>query len=224
MLGIVGVISLVNVSMNNTNANNDLVNFIDKNPRMLKDTWLDYSSNKSIVDYLYKNKMTIFNDVEKFRPNDNIIRAEVVKFFVNFAKAKGFVTSSNNNCNFTDLNGVDSTLTPYIKEACQMGLFNGSKWKFNPYGKLTYWEAIAVTMRMIEGRKLPEGWSHWALSSFEKAKEYMMILNQLKWVSSSNTSALNNPISRVDMWRLLEGADFYILQLQPSLKNFLNNL
>lgn len=127
MLGIVGVISLVNVSMNNTNANNDLVNFVDKNPRMLKDTWLDYSSNKSIVDYLYKNKMTIFNDVEKFRPNDNIIRAEVVKFFVNFAKAKGFVTSSNNNCNFTDLNGVDSTLTPYIKEACQMGLFNGSK-------------------------------------------------------------------------------------------------
>ena len=65
MLGIVGVISLVNVSINNTNANNDLVNFIDKNPRMLKDTWLDYSSNKSIVDYLYKNKMTIFNDVEK---------------------------------------------------------------------------------------------------------------------------------------------------------------
>ena len=43
MLGIVGVISLVNVSMNNTNANNDLVNFVDKNPRMLKDTWLDYS-------------------------------------------------------------------------------------------------------------------------------------------------------------------------------------
>ena len=55
---------------------------------MSQDTWLDYSSDKNVVKYLYQNNMTKYDKVADFRGSDTILRAEVTKFFTRFAKAK----------------------------------------------------------------------------------------------------------------------------------------
>lgn len=208
---------------NFTFASNDFFDFVKNESRMSQDTWLDYSSDKNVVKYLYQNNMTKYDKVSDFRGSDTILRAEVTKFFTRFAKAKWFVSSSNNNCNFSDISNTAEDLKVTIKEACQMWLFNGNKWKFNPYWDLTYWEALAVTIRMIDWAKLSEGGSHWAMNYLKKANSYMMRLRQLQY-AESNPSILNQPISRIDMWRLLEWADFYKLQLLPVLEKFKQNI
>jgi len=51
-----------------------------------------------------------------------------------------------------------------------------------------------------------------------------MNLKQLKWVTDSNTSMLNQPISRIDMGRLLEGADYKKNVVDKKAKEFVQSL
>lgn len=225
-LGLMALVWLFSTQQFSYAADGDkMLDFIKTTDRFWTNSWLDYSSNQSIVTYLYKLNMTKYNNVKEFRAYDWILRAEVVKFFVNFAKAKGFNNNYNENakCNFTDIANVDSSLKPYIIESCKMWLFQGSRWKFNPYGKLTYWEALAVTLRMVDWVKLPESWKHWAMSYLKKAESYMMILMPIKY-ASSNPWQLNDTISRIDMWRLLEGADFIKKVLPKQTEQFMKDI
>lgn len=209
-----------------TYASNSFFDFVVEDDRVAKESWLDYSSDQNIVTYLNKLGMTKFDKLNDFMPHKNITRAEVSKFFVNFAEKKGFAEYDvNKNCVFKDIWAYkNSDLWAYMVKACKLGLFNGHKGKFNPWGNLTYGEALAVTLRMIDKVKLPETWNHWALSYFNKAKEYNMNLKQLKWVSDTNVSALNQPISRIDMWRLLEGADYKKNVIDKKAKEFVQSL
>lgn len=207
-------------------ATNSFLDFVADDERIAKESWLDYSSDQNIVTYLNKLGMTKFDKLNDFMPHKNITRAEVSKFFVNFAEKKGFANyEGNRNCSFKDIGAYkNSDLATYMVKACMLGLFNGHKGNFNPWGNLTYGEALAVTLRMIDKVKLPETWSHWALSSFNKAKDYNMNLKQLKWVTDSNTSMLNQPISRIDMGRLLEGADYKKNVVDKKAKEFVQSL
>lgn len=189
-----------------------------------KNTWLNLN-DKEIVKYLYDNNMTMFNDFNKFRPYDNILRSEVTKFFVKFAEKKWFAENKRDisQCNFKDVKSwkVAADLIWTIKQSCVYWLFNWNKWNFNPYWNITKWEALAVTIRMIEWKKLDESWKHFALSYYNKAKEYNLNLPWLEWVQY-NVNLLNQPISRVDMWRLLEWAEYYKLKVEKSINNTLN--
>ena len=51
----------------------------------------------------------------------------------------------------------------------------------------------------------------------------MIALPSLNW-AEYNTSLLNQPITRVDMWRLLEWVEFYKNKVQKAVDNTLNSL
>lgn len=209
-----------------TFASQNFLDFVAEDERIAKDSWLDYSSDQNVVTYLHNLGMTMFSDLNDFMPNRNITRAEVTKFFVNFAEKKGFANyEGKRNCSFKDIGSYkNSDLGTYMVKSCMLGLFNGSKGKFNPSGNLTYGEALAVTLRMIDGVKLSESGNHWAINYFKKAKDYNMNLKQLRWVTDESTSMLNQPISRIDMGRLLEGADYKKNQIDKKVKDMVNSL
>ena len=207
-------------------AGYDIFSLINE-PRITKQNWLN-NNDQEVVKYLYDNKMTIFSDFNKFRPYDNILRSEVTKFFVKFAESKWLASIKKQayECNFNDVKEwkVATDLIQTIKTSCQYGLFNWNKWNFNPSWNITKGEAIAVTIRMIEWKKTEESWSHWALNYYKKAKDtYMIALPSLNW-AEYNTSLLNQPITRVDMWRLLEWVEFYKNKVQKAVDNTLNSL
>lgn len=199
-----------------------LADFLDDSRLQNDSTWLN-TNDREVVQYLYDNWMTIYSDFNQFRPYDKILRSEVTKFFVNFGEAKWFVSVVNpeSKCNFKDVPAnFNDSLRPKIKMSCVYWLFNWSNWKFNPYWYLTKWEALAVTLRMIDWRQ-PETWSHWAMNYLKRAKELNINLPSLKY-AESNPQLLNEPITRVDMWRLLEGAEFVKLKVPQAMSEILN--
>ena len=115
-------------------ATNSFLDFVADDERIAKESWLDYSSDQNIVTYLNKLGMTKFDKLNDFMPNKNITRAEVSKFFVNFAEKKGFANyEGNRNCSFKDIGAYkNSDLATYMVKACMLGLFNGHKGNFNP--------------------------------------------------------------------------------------------
>lgn len=207
-------------------ANNDPGDFLDflvTDERITQNTWLNYSSDQNIVTYLHSIGMTKFAQLKDFLPRNLITRAEASKFFVKFAEQQGFARKVNDEtmCTFSDIQKYQkSDLYQTMVQSCLYGLFNGSNGEFNPDGNLTNGEAIAVLIRMIEGKKLDEtSTQHWALAYLEKSNDLRLILNQLATASKSNTQPLNLNISRIDMARLFEGAN-YRKNLEKKITDF----
>lgn len=195
-----------------TNEPGDFLDFLATDERLTQNTRLDYSSDQNIVTYLHSIGMTKFDQLKDFLPSNLITRAEASKFFVKFAEQQKLAKTVNDEttCTFSDIQKYQkSDLHQTMIQSCLYGLFNGSQGKFNPDGNLTNGEAIAVLIRMLEGKKLDEtSPQHWALSYLVKTKDLRLILNQLASASESNTQPLNFNISRIDMARLFEGANY----------------
>lgn len=104
------------------------------------------------IYWMYDNGITKYNTVENFRPFDGITRQEAAKIFTLFREAiiQGTPDNSSVNCAFTDLDTADSTLTPYITQACQLWILKGSNWIFNPQWVLSKPQAVAILVRMLE--------------------------------------------------------------------------
>lgn len=202
----------------------DFLEFLANDERVAKNTWLEYSSDQSVVDFLHSIGMTKFPKLNDFLPNNLITRAEASKFFVKFAEQQGLARKVNDEaaCSFSDIEKYQkSDLYQTMLQSCQYGLFNGSEGKFNPDGNLTNGEAIAVLIRMIEGKKLDESSElHWSLAYLKKVKEARLILNQLATAGETNIQPLNQKINRIDMGRLFEGVN-YKKNLEKKIADFL---
>lgn len=113
------------------------------------------SALDNAITRAYTKKLTSFLATEDFKPNNSIRRDEAAKFFVNFAKLVGKTkyTVNANQCQFSDLNKAWSDLRNIITESCKLGIFKGTKGKFNPTDNLTNAEAIAVLMRIVDGNQ-----------------------------------------------------------------------
>lgn len=131
------------------------------------------SSWKSVLDFGYANWLTIFNEVSKFRPADDLLREESTKFFTQaFDELFSSTTlSSTSSCAFSDITTADQTLIPFIVQSCEKWIFKWSDGKFWPKRKLTNAEAIAVVIRMIDGM-LDEKASPWYGSYYTKLASY----------------------------------------------------
>lgn len=79
----------------------------------------------SVLDWMHSNGLTKYDQVNDFRPNDNITRGEASKFVTKYAEYKQ-LAKNYNQCAFSDIEGYDYTLVPTIKEACEYGLMKGS--------------------------------------------------------------------------------------------------
>lgn len=197
-----------------TNANPaNFLDFLAENePRLSQKSRLRYDQDQQIVDFLHAIGMTKFPQIKDFMPHQSISRAEASKFFVKFADNTGIFTKNKKTdsiCEFSDIAAYKKQdLYQTMLTACEYGLFQGSEWKFNPEGKLSFAEAITVAIRMLDGKLLEESPIHRSLNYLNQAHQYRLILTQLQKVSAENLDPLGFPISRLDLGRLLEGVHF----------------
>lgn len=191
-----------------SNASTGFLDFLLTEERISKDSRLEYGSDQKIVDFLHSIGMTKYSKLSDFMPNKTITRAEASKFFVKFTENAGFlkkIEKSDSDCIFSDISAYQKQdLHASMISSCEYGLFKGSEGKFNPEGNLTFGEALAVTLRMLDGKKLDETGTHRALNYVKQAQNYRLILTQLQNISENNLEPLGNAITRLDLGRLLE--------------------
>jgi hypothetical protein len=77
----------------------------------------------SAVSWAFDAGLTKFADADAFMPFNNITREQEAKFVVGFAKSTlGLTADTSKTCSFSDESSVDSSLTSFVTEACQMGI------------------------------------------------------------------------------------------------------
>lgn len=75
----------------------------------------DFSEH--VFPWLSETGLTKYDQEADFRGNDAITRGEAAKFIAQYAKEIG-LEKTYTACEFTDLEGYDATLLPFIEEAC----------------------------------------------------------------------------------------------------------
>jgi hypothetical protein len=140
---------------------------------------------------MFSNGLTTMTSESAFRPADAVTRGEITKFFVGYAKLKN-LSKTDQNCNFSDIAGYDSTLTPFIAEACAYGLMKGSNGVFRPNANLTEAEAITVIARTLMGMQNENGNPRWD-EYYQIGKTYGIIPSS-KTVRSLDTMASRSTV------------------------------
>lgn len=101
------------------------------------------------INWMYENKLTIYNDPTKFGIYNPITREQASKFFVNFyIAAFDKVLSIPIQNPFKDIENADPTLYRYILSSYSFWLFKWNNGKFMPFNHLTKAQALAVMIRM----------------------------------------------------------------------------
>jgi hypothetical protein len=102
---------------------------------------------------MYENELTIFSTPATFMIDKEITREQASKFFVVLARIFTTIQPDISKiANFNDIEKADRTLKPYITEAFQMDIFQGTNNKFLPFNNLTQAQALAVITRVIFGK------------------------------------------------------------------------
>ncbi len=129
---------------------------------------------------MFSNGLTTMSETG-FRPNDQVTRGEISKFFTKFAEVKGLEkTKTASECQFNDVAGYDSTLVPTIIEACEYGLVKGSNGSYFPNKSLTEAEALTVVVRSLLGFQDETGTPWW--TEYYNAGKWLGILdNETLW-------------------------------------------
>ncbi|MFA6255883.1 MAG: hypothetical protein WC606_01745 [Candidatus Absconditabacterales bacterium] len=142
------------------------------------------------ITWMNTNGLTKFTNAQDFMATKTLRRDEASKFFVQYATEILGLTpdTSKASCNFNDLGKARPDLKDLVKEACQLGLFQGANGKFMPTQSLTNAQAITVLIRMIDGKK-DETQGHFAQKYFEKAQE-LGLMNGLTLNSTANFDKL----------------------------------
>ena len=109
------------------------------------------SSNDEVLYRLQEYGLTKYTKRSDFRPDDFITRWEAAKFVTQYADAAWIEKQLWANCTFTDINNYDSSLRPFISQACQFELLRWFKNKFMPYDYITQAQALAIVIRSING-------------------------------------------------------------------------
>ncbi|MEY3197836.1 MAG: hypothetical protein RL023_557 [Candidatus Parcubacteria bacterium] len=155
------------------------------------------SSFSPVLDWMYSNGLTKYDNETDYRPNDSVTRGEIAKFFVQYAKYKN-LTKGSTTCNFNDIASYDSTLTPFITEACEFGLMKGSQGNFRPNANLTEAEAVTVIARTMFGLQNENGNPRWS--------EYYNIATTYNIISGRDVWALDRKASRATVGTWLYNA------------------
>ena len=117
-----------------------------------------YASDPEFVDalaWMYDNGLTMFNDVNSYRPAESVTREQAAKFVSQFRTnvLTCAVTSPACDGNFADMSSADASLQSSINQACSLGLMKGSNGMFMPKSKLTRAQLFTTIIRALEGNK-----------------------------------------------------------------------
>ncbi len=160
-----------------------------------------------VLQWMYDNGLTSYDTEVGFMPDDYLQRGQAAKFIATYGVMIG-LEETNTNCTFEDVAGYDETLTPYIQQACAMGLLKGANGKFWPSEAITQAQAMTMVMRIKEGF-LDETGNPWYAAYSARAKETGIVMqNELsntpdatpvargimaKWLYRSNVIRNTNP-------------------------------
>jgi len=121
----------------------------------IETTWL--TEFEQALAWMYANGLTQYNTTETYRPGDGLTREEAAKIIGETYRKLGYPTATKNeNCSFADASQFDPTLVTNISDVCAWWLFQGSQWNFLPTENMTKGQALAVLVRMLEGKKSEE--------------------------------------------------------------------
>lgn len=180
-------------------------------------------TNDSVHSRLYNNGLTRYDSLGDFRPDDWITRGEMSKFVTKYAEFR-WLQKNYNQCNFNDIGWYDSTLEPFILEACQYGLLKGSGNSFNPTGNVTEAQAITVVIRSL----------YWFLDEtgayrrqpYLEAGRYLDIANQ--WETIESVDYTNITRIKMGKWFYLAAqktdAEIQTLDGEEQLRNILQEI
>jgi len=71
------------------------------------------------------NGLTTFKTVQTYMPFEILTReqaSKILDIFANVFGLKDSIKTQNTDCNFTDINTADTSLTTHIKNVCAMGI------------------------------------------------------------------------------------------------------
>ena len=139
---------------------------------------------------MFTNGLTKYNTEKDYRADDALTRQEMSKIISQAYTAFGYEqTEKNQSCSFLDSGSFESSLGEYIVSACKRGLLKGSQGKFLPKDKLTRPEAIAILIRMFEGKSSQE-------TRNPRRGDYYLKARALGLTNVSNQTAFDKTISR----------------------------
>ena len=114
-------------------------------------TWTEF---QQALAWMYANGLTMYNNETSYRPDDWLLREEAAKIIGQAFVVLGYAqTTKNNNCTFLDSVNIDPTLTSHVTNTCKRGIFKGTtEWNFLPREQLTRPQAMALLVRIFEGK------------------------------------------------------------------------
>ena len=107
------------------------------------------AEDRHAYDRAYGEFMTSMSSFSAFRFEDPVTRQESSKFLLVGAEALGIDLSSDQKCDFTDLDDADPSLLPYIYEWCKVGIFKAQR-GFQPFSVLTRAQAELTIARILK--------------------------------------------------------------------------
>jgi len=143
--------------------------------------------------WMYANGLTRYNNSQEYRPNDSLTREEAAKIIWEAYRKLGYpITTKNESCSFTDASQFDPTLVVNIQDVCKRWLFQGSQGEFLPTESMTKGQALAVLVRMLEGKKSDESMAIW----WEKYHQKWVTI----WLTTdTNVDNFASPITREEI-------------------------
>jgi hypothetical protein len=114
---------------------------------------LTWSEFERALSWLFANGLTKYDNQTDYRMYDDLTREEAAKMVAQAYKVLGYPQEiKNTSCIFSDANEFNPELTPFIKQVCERGIIKWAHGKYMPSKKLTRPEAMAILIRMFEGK------------------------------------------------------------------------
>ena len=143
--------------------------------------------------WMYANWLTKYNNKDDYKMYDLITREEASKIIWQAYSVLWYEdVIKNSNCSFTDSDSFDSTLVSHISNVCKRWLFKWSDSKYLPHDNLTKAQAMAVLLRMFEGKMSYELLIPWRWQYHIKGK--------LIWLTNvEDTSKFDTKLTRYEI-------------------------
>ncbi len=116
----------------------------------LNTTWTEF---ERALSWMYANGLTKYNKPSEYRMYDALTREEAAKMFSEAYNVLGYTKEiRNTNCDFKDKSIFNPELVPFIQNVCQRGIIKGFNNNYMAQKQLTRPEAMAILIRMFEGK------------------------------------------------------------------------
>lgn len=146
---------------------------------------------------MYANELTKYDTLSGYRPQDPVTRQEAAKIIAQAYRVLGYPqTIKNTACSFSDAQTFDPSLSGFIVESCQRGIFKGTKGDFLATNTLTKAETLTVLMRIFEGVSSNESLAPRWTMYFIKAKAIGL-------TKENNVLLLDRPTTREELALLI---------------------